>query len=182
MNVGGESSTRNVDVVDDEMDGDKAEKKEVKKTFRSNMKLTVDTLSKLEFTERQEAVLKQTKFWNFIEAIKSGKVGKVECSKAKKALEFVISNFDPIELGFKIGDQVFKSNPNHLAVIFKMQRIRMSQQGRKLYGPKDDTSLKTSEFYVKYFLEPMKRDAAEKKKKEEGGKKKGADKEKKKRK
>ncbi|RZC57784.1 hypothetical protein C5167_005083 [Papaver somniferum] len=148
------------------MDEDKLEKKEGKKTFRSNLKPTVEVLEKLVFTEAQEAVLRKTKFWNFIEAIKQGKVGKAECSKAPRALEFIIRNFDPKELAFKIGDQVFKTDANHLAVIFKMQRIRMSEQDKKLYGPKEDPSLKTYEFYNKYFLEPKRRDEEEKKKDE----------------
>ncbi|XP_026437990.1 uncharacterized protein LOC113336240 [Papaver somniferum] len=166
VKVGGESSTGDMELVDAEMDEDKLEKKEGKKTFRSNLKPTVEVLEKLVFTEAQEAVLRKTKFWNFIEEIKQGKVGKAECIKSPRALEFIIRNFDPKELAFKIGDQVFKTDANHLAIIFKMQRIRNSEQDKKLYGPKEDPSLKTSEFYKKYFLEPKRRDEEEKKKDE----------------
>ncbi|KAI3925928.1 hypothetical protein MKW98_028064 [Papaver atlanticum] len=94
-------------------------------------------------------VLMKTEFGSMVCALKD--LNKMDFWKAPKVLEYIISSFVK-DNTFKVAGQTLESSPDNLAVIFLMKRFKMSKADRERYGPKEDPTLRDSDFYKEYFL------------------------------
>ncbi|KAI3879867.1 hypothetical protein MKW98_018106, partial [Papaver atlanticum] len=106
-------------------------------------------LNSLTFTPKQLEVLMKTEFGSMVCALKE--LNKMDFWKAPKVLEYIISSFVK-DNTFKVAGQTLESSPDNLAVIFLMKRFKMSEADRERYGPKEDPTLRDSDFYKEYFL------------------------------
>lgn len=129
-------------------------KKEVFRTFRSGLGLTIDLLADLTIRPSALALLHSTPFSDFVQALENKNKlydNRAEVNKAPKVLYRLISNYKEDSKRFLMGGQLLKSDPNCFALVFSIRRLVMTTEDLEKYSPKDDRDLSESEFYTTYF-------------------------------